>query len=180
MFHSSHLLRFFFDVKKILLKLIILLASTIILAPSHATAWPWGPQNYDECVLEEMKGRTKDQESLVRPVCLERFPRIPGFTVIEHEGTLKCLIEDVPGIMKLQIQNNKATISGLQDFKITSRTKRDIRGILTLNSEPDSPPDSVKNTELYLDFHSGFGHIKPIPTGSSTTIFFNCQDSTID
>lgn len=46
----------------------------IFLMPTMASASFFGPKNYEECVLENMKGQVKTMISTARKACEKRFP----------------------------------------------------------------------------------------------------------
>jgi hypothetical protein len=42
--------------------------------PSYAQWWRFGPKNFDECVLEKMKGQAPGMIHYARKACREQFP----------------------------------------------------------------------------------------------------------
>jgi hypothetical protein len=51
-----------------------LLIAALLLSTSGAHAGWFGPSNYRECLLDEMKGRVASMLSTVKGLCNERFP----------------------------------------------------------------------------------------------------------
>lgn len=156
-------------------KTLLILYVFLVLPSSQVLAWPWGPQTFDECVLEEMKGRTKDQRSIVNSVCLNRFPKIPSFLEVNHEGKLKCIEKNLSIPTTLEIKNDKARF-GNRDFTITYRTKESIRGNVVGGPDANSGSIHAEKIDFELDFLSGGGALKITIDGSSEYFFFNCHE----
>lgn len=62
-----------------MIKYLLLYATVVMLAASHVTATHaaslFGPSDYDECILENMKGVTSDRAAmLIHRSCARRFP----------------------------------------------------------------------------------------------------------
>jgi hypothetical protein len=51
-----------------------LLIAALLLSTSGANAGWFGPSDYRECVLDEMKGRAASMLPTVKGLCNERFP----------------------------------------------------------------------------------------------------------
>lgn len=57
-------------------KTCVLIALSVIAAGNAYSGWFGGPNDYDECILESMKGVTSDVAAkLIRRSCREKFPR---------------------------------------------------------------------------------------------------------
>lgn len=60
------------------LKYIAITLSIVLVAPSSVLAGWFGPSNYDECILESMKGVTSDKAAiLIARSCRKKFPNEP-------------------------------------------------------------------------------------------------------
>ena len=58
---------------------------TVISLPAHAQFF--GPKNFEECVLEKMKGQAPNMISIARSACLKQFPQERLLTEDEAQAT---------------------------------------------------------------------------------------------
>ena len=65
------------------LRIFVALLLTLIAHP--ASAQLFGPKNYEECMLEKMKGQAPNMTSIARVACLRTFPQ--EVELSEHEAT---------------------------------------------------------------------------------------------
>ena len=57
----------------------------ILLVTTNSFAGVFGPSNYEECVLDKMKGQTPNMMSLAKAACLKAFPDEPTENVIPQD-----------------------------------------------------------------------------------------------
>lgn len=122
------------------------------LSTSAANAWTlFGPKDYDECILEGMKGVTSDMaaESIGRS-CRKKFPakstecEATNLTRAEHEN-LSIIVDSYREIVFVNIHNN-------------NRSKSVTEMIVKISAENIDPPQEYI-AELYG------GGIKPLTSG---------------
>jgi hypothetical protein len=142
--------------KKTLLKLLLLLvAGSSIAGPCQAFSWPWGQNNFEECVADGMKDRASDQISIVRSACRKKFSATPNFTNLDHVGTLSCVFTNNM-FFRVEIGFNAINVGKL-NFQIMDRTKEKIHGKLVKIS--DLPDGYDENTTINFNFETGLGFI---------------------
>lgn len=141
--------------KKTLLKLLLLLIAGSIVGPCQAFSWPWGHNNFEECVADEMKDRESDQISIVRSACRKRFSATPNFANLNHVGTLSCAFKSNM-FFSVEIGLNSINVGKL-NFQIIDRTKEKIHGKLV--KIPNLPDGYDENTTINFNFETGLGFI---------------------
>lgn len=84
----------------------------VLFYPLVAFAGIFGPSNFEECVLDKMKGQSPNMISLARAACKKAFPDRPVETIIDHDrikyewcgsgsGSQAVCIEKKPGNLKI-------------------------------------------------------------------------------
>ncbi len=148
------------------------IAGIMTLSPCQAISWPWGPKNYEECLSEEMKGRSNDQRSIVSDACRKKYPATPSFLDIDYEGTLNCKDGFNPYVYVIKIQSN-AIYVGKLEFNVVYRASGIIRGIINENKKSLIAPS--KNANFELNFETGKGVTKLYDPGTEI-LNFECQE----
>ena len=65
---------------------IVLIAFIILIANTATIAGIFGPANYEECLLDKMKGQNSNMIYTARTACQKAFPDEPTESVIPFEG----------------------------------------------------------------------------------------------
>lgn len=145
-----------------------LCAAVIYVLPCQVSAWPWGPQNFDECVLEEMKGRTKDQRSLVYKVCSRKFPALENYLDTDYQGTLICDTKRIShDPIKVTIDSKYVKIIGI-DVEITDRTTNEVHA--------EHFKDKANGLKFFLDFMTGVATVYLYDDGAELFDYFPCHE----
>lgn len=137
-------------------RLTLVIASTLLQSP-FAYAGLFGPSDYDECILESMKGVKSDlaARAIIRS-CREKFPKQ------SHKGTSlpKHAIQNLSGRAGVNFQNNFTghIYNGNKDWIITQITVR-----LT-------PKGKEKSAEAFLKAKD-YNEIVTIPPLTSKDIY---------
>lgn len=66
------------------------LIATTTAMPAHGQWWRFGPKNFDECVLEKMKGQAPGMIQYARKACREQFPEEELLTESEDYDVTWC------------------------------------------------------------------------------------------
>lgn len=73
-----------------------LFLSLLVVFPHHAIAGWFGPDNYEECMLEKMKGQDKSMRGVANNACLAMFPKpmeITVFAGFNDDKEIKLLLD---------------------------------------------------------------------------------------
>lgn len=90
-----------------------LLLSLLVVFPHCAIAGWFGPDNYEECMLDKMKGQDKSMRSIANNACLAKFPKPMAITEFAGFG-------DDKDIKLLWDGSNIKIIRNNSSYQITS------------------------------------------------------------
>lgn len=126
----------------------------LMLTSTWAKAWPWGPDNFEDCMAAEMKGRPRDQLGMVDQACRKRFPAMQALTRLGSTGKLKCT--DQAG-KTFEFAVNAKSISGqLGEFAVLSRRVDAIEGH---NATLKVKPHWKNGARLWINFEHGIASV---------------------
>lgn len=142
--------------------------SLLVVFPHCAIAGWFGPDNYEECMLDKMKGQDRSMRGIANNACLSMFPRPMQITVFAGFGDDKEIKLLLDGSNIRIIRNNspyqitavtlllsKKNCADTRKYNILSRYDNDfspiefkVKGSI---GAPDSPfkPSDYNCTELY-------------------------------
>ena len=144
--------------KNLLITILLFLSSVSL---SHAGLF--GPSNYEECVLENVKtAQTKESVQVVIMTCLDKFPQkvIPVLPKLSKgmKADLVCTTKKFPNPWNLSVDviNKKVMINGRHRKNITHKIKNKIYIA--------SPSNKTEEPEFFeLEFLTGIFTIKIAP-----------------
>lgn len=88
----------------------------LFFAASNASAGVFGPSNYDECILDGMKGVTSDvAANSIRRACRDKYP-----SVTELPGAAVKKLDGMAGVSKGELRGN--IYNGNPDWSVTQIT----------------------------------------------------------
>ena len=154
--------------KHLLITILLFLSSVSL---SHAGLF--GPSNYEECVLENVKTAQTDRAvSVVVMTCLDKFPQkvIPVLPKLSKgmKADLVCTTKKFPiqpWNLSVDVINKKVVLNKKSYGKITHKTKNKIYGVL----KPKTGADDF----FELEFLTGIFTIKIAP---GEDIEFACSE----
>lgn len=145
--------------------------SVLLVITNTAIASWFGPDNYEECLADEMKGRPMEQKSIVVSVCQKRFPELPSFVDINHEGTLNCIEEKTSVNVQIKISEKKIML-GAREIAVSARRDDFIEGRFNY-VKGEAPGKSMK---LHISFSSGYAGLISTDKDDDLFIEFRCRE----
>jgi hypothetical protein len=125
----------------------------VSLLPTAASAWPWGPKSFEECMSAEMKNRPPSQTALVTDSCRKQFPALPSYRSARHTGTLYCFSTAIPTDFLVQIDSatiQVAKCSYAISFRDSQLVKANAKEICLVQAW-------TAGTNFVVNFDHGFG-----------------------
>ena len=144
-----------------------ILVACCVALPSASGAWPWGLQSFEECVAKEMKGRTRDQQSIVEDSCRKQFPALAAFTKRAKTGKLLCYSDFMKSGIVVTVQSSTVAV-GSCSYTVVHR---DAQWLRAHSSKGCPVPDWSKGTDFVLNLETGAGSFSD-PSGSRQYIVF--------
>lgn len=135
------------------MKIIILIFFSLITL--HAEAWNFfGYGSFEECVSDEMKGRERNQLSIVEDGCRAKFPILKNLINKNNNGIVKCHGSD-GNINNFSINGNKI-VTYFGEFDVTNRTNQVINAE---NSKNTIINEWGVGARMTINLHTGSGLI---------------------
>ena len=142
----------------------------LCLVTTPTFAWsPFGPKNYNECIIENMKGTTDSLAARhIALACANEFPdSTPSYT--PPEPPPKCKQRQLTTAEKSLVKYGEAKITGYRSNVLTmpvynGNDKIEIHAVtIELSADNIKPPERYRTSIKYV------GPIAPLSTGEITT-----------
>jgi hypothetical protein len=141
----------------------------LIFASSGATAWVFGPKNFDECMAKEMKDQQRSYRIYAENLCRNNFPAVPEMIGKGKRGELICSSSQFR--LKI-IVSAESVVASFGTFKITERTNDSLDSLLVDRNEKSKALDPLKLRVRFGQGTAAFYHPKDGEGGSS---FLYCE-----
>ena len=127
---------------------LILISCCLIFCTYQVNAGIFGPNNFEECMVDGKVGRTRVEIALLRVSCRKRFPALPSLAA-NKSTKLFCTYESLQFPLSLNTQNKTATLNNGREGQITSIT---LTKVISTFGEPAEFSISVDYMDGALEF----------------------------